>query len=76
MVEMANIWVRVQKVESGKYIAAVGKEIFDGGIKMSLVDGKIMSSGSRSDHWWGALGYACTGMSEIVGLMSSWTCHD
>jgi hypothetical protein len=39
----ANNWVQVQKVKDGKYLAAVGKETFDVEIKLSLLDGKILS---------------------------------
>ena len=66
VVAVANNWAQVQKVDNGKYLFAVGKETFDDEIKMSLVDGKIMSGsinksnrnhrarmrGCRSDHWW------------------------
>ena len=38
-----NNWVQVQKMESGKYLAAVGKESFDVEIVVSLTDGKILS---------------------------------
>ncbi len=37
-----NNWVNVVK-KDGKYVAAVGKETFDVEIKVSLVDGKILS---------------------------------
>lgn len=37
-----NNWVDVQK-RDGKFVAAVGKETFDVRIKVSLVDGKILS---------------------------------
>jgi hypothetical protein len=39
-----NNWVQIQKTKDGKYLAAVGKETFDGEIKLSLVDGKIVSA--------------------------------
>jgi hypothetical protein len=41
--DMANNWVQVQKMENGKYLAAVGKETFDVEIKTSLTEGKILS---------------------------------
>ncbi len=41
--DTANNWVQVQKMENGKYLAAVGKETFDVQIKISLTDGKILS---------------------------------
>ena len=41
--DTANNWVQVQKMENGKYLAAVGKETFDVAIKVSLADGKILS---------------------------------
>jgi hypothetical protein len=41
--DTANNWVQVQKVDNGKYLAAVGKETFDVEIKMSLTDGKILA---------------------------------
>jgi hypothetical protein len=39
----ANNWVQVQKMEQGKYLAAVGKETFEVEITLSLIDGKILS---------------------------------
>lgn len=39
----ANNWVEVRKV-GDKYIAAIGKETFDCEIKISLVDGRILSA--------------------------------
>lgn len=41
--DTANNWVQVQKMENEKYLAAVGKETFDVEIKLSLLDGKILS---------------------------------
>lgn len=41
--DTANNWVQVQKMENGKYLAAVGKETFDVQIKTSRADGKILS---------------------------------
>jgi hypothetical protein len=41
--DTANNWVQVQKMDNGKYLAAVGKENFDVEIKLSLTDGKILS---------------------------------
>jgi hypothetical protein len=38
-----NNWVQIQKINNGKYLAAVGKETFDVEIKLSLIDGKILS---------------------------------
>lgn len=38
-----NNWVAVEKADSGKYTAEVGKETFDVELKVSLVDGKILS---------------------------------
>jgi hypothetical protein len=38
-----NNWVNVEKRGEGKYVAAVGREIFDVEIKVSLADGKILS---------------------------------
>jgi len=39
-----NNWVELQKTSDGKYSASVGKEIFDVQMKISLVDGKILSA--------------------------------
>jgi hypothetical protein len=39
-----NNWVLVQKEGEGKYLAAVGKEVFDDEIVLSLADGKILSA--------------------------------
>ena len=39
----ANNWVQVQRTKDGKFLAAVGKESFDVKIRLSLVDGKILS---------------------------------
>jgi hypothetical protein len=39
-----NNWVEVEKRPTGKYLAEVGKETFDVLIKVSLVDGKILSA--------------------------------
>jgi hypothetical protein len=41
--DTANNWVQVQEMEQGKYLAAVGKETFDVEIRLSLIDGKILS---------------------------------
>jgi len=41
--DTANNWVQVRKTKNGKYLAAVGKETFDVEIKVSLVDGEILS---------------------------------
>ncbi len=38
-----NNWVEVKKGQNGSYIAAVGKETFDVTMRVSLVDGKILS---------------------------------
>src|SRR6202043_116361 len=38
-----NNWVQVTRIKNGKYLAAVGKETFDVEIRLSLVDGKILS---------------------------------
>lgn len=42
--DTANNWVQVRKSGAGKYLAAVGKELFDVRIVVSLVDGKILSA--------------------------------
>lgn len=42
--DTANNWVTVEKRENGKYLGAVGKEVFDVEIKLSLADGKILSA--------------------------------
>jgi len=39
-----NNFINVQKTDSGKYAAEVGKETFDVEIKVSLPDGRILSS--------------------------------
>jgi hypothetical protein len=39
-----NNWVELQKSDDGKYSGQVGKEVFDAIIKISLVDGKILSA--------------------------------
>lgn len=39
-----NNWVEVEKLPNGKYLAEVGKETFDVQIKVSLVNGKILSA--------------------------------
>jgi hypothetical protein len=39
-----NNWVQVQKKGEGKYLAAVGKEVFEDQIVLSLSDGKILSA--------------------------------
>jgi hypothetical protein len=38
-----NNWVQVQKTRDGKYLGAVGKETFDVEMKLSLLDGRILS---------------------------------
>jgi hypothetical protein len=42
--DTANNWLEVQKNSDGKYSGQVGKETFDAIIKISLVDGKILSA--------------------------------
>lgn len=37
-----NNWIEVSKMDSGKYLAEVGKETFDVEISLSLADGKIL----------------------------------
>jgi hypothetical protein len=39
-----NNWVQVQKSGEGKYVAEVGKETFEVEIKISLVNGKMLSA--------------------------------
>jgi hypothetical protein len=39
-----NNWVELQKGDGGKYSGQVGKETFDAIMKISLVDGKILSA--------------------------------
>jgi len=39
----ANNWVTVEKTQDGRFRGAVGKEVFDVTIKLSLADGKILS---------------------------------
>jgi hypothetical protein len=39
-----NNWVEVEKRPNGKYLAEVGKETFEVQIKVSLVDGRILSA--------------------------------
>jgi hypothetical protein len=39
-----NNWIQVMKLSDGRYIAAVGKEIFDAKIRLSLETGKITSA--------------------------------
>jgi len=39
-----NNWVQVEKRADGSYIVGVGKETFDITIKLSLVDGSILSA--------------------------------
>jgi len=39
-----NNWVEVTKMDSGKYLAEVGKETFDVEITTSLADGRILSA--------------------------------
>lgn len=38
-----NNWMELEKTNDGKFIGAVGKEIFNVEIKLSLADGKILS---------------------------------
>src|SRR5262249_943070 len=38
-----NNWVQIEKGSEGKYVAGIGKEIFEVEIKVSLSDGKILS---------------------------------
>jgi hypothetical protein len=38
-----NNWVQVRRTKNGKYLSAVGKETFDVEMKLSLIDGKILS---------------------------------
>ncbi len=56
--DTANNWVQVQKMENGKYLAAVGKETFDVEIKTNLADGKILSG--NIDNPVETLGRECT----------------
>jgi len=39
-----NNWIEVQKNKDGKYAAEIGKETFDVRMRISLVDGKILSA--------------------------------
>lgn len=39
-----NNWVQVQRKGDGRYLAAVGKEVFDDTIVLSLTDGRILSA--------------------------------
>jgi hypothetical protein len=39
-----NNWVQVSKTSDGKYAAAIGKETFDVQIRVSLVNGTIVSA--------------------------------
>ena len=41
--DTANNWVTVEKTKDGKFLGAVGKEVFNVEIKVSLADGKILS---------------------------------
>jgi hypothetical protein len=41
--DAANNWVSVEKTQDGKFLGAVGKEVFDVEITLSLADGKILS---------------------------------
>ena len=41
--DTANNWVQVQKAGAAKFLAAVGKEMFDVEIKISTTDGKVLS---------------------------------
>lgn len=42
--DTANNWIEIRKDQSGKYVAAVGKETFDVKITLSLESGKILSA--------------------------------
>lgn len=41
--DTANNWVSVEKTNDGKFLGAVGKEVFNVEIKLNLADGKILS---------------------------------
>jgi hypothetical protein len=56
--DTGNNWVQVQKMENGKYFAAVGNETFDVEIKTSLTDGKILAG--KIDNPVETLGRECT----------------
>ena len=42
--DTANNWVQVNKLPGGKYLAAVGKEFFDVEVKLSQINGVILSA--------------------------------
>jgi hypothetical protein len=44
VVDTPNNWVELQKMADGKYSGQVGKETFDVIMKISLIDGKILSA--------------------------------
>ena len=53
-----NNWVEVEKGPNGKYLAEVGKETFEVQIKVSLVDGRILSA--KIDNPVEAISRECT----------------
>jgi hypothetical protein len=53
-----NNWVEVEKRPNGKYLAEVGKETFEVQIKVSLVDGRILSA--KIDNPVEAISRECT----------------
>jgi hypothetical protein len=42
--DTSNNWVEVKKNENGTYSAGVGKETFEVQVKLSLLDGRILSA--------------------------------
>lgn len=42
--DTANNWVTVERMTDGKFLGAVGKEIFNDEIVLSLCDGRILSA--------------------------------
>jgi hypothetical protein len=56
--DMPNNWVEVKKTPNGKYLAEVGKETFEVQIKVSLVDGRILSA--KIDNPVEAISRECT----------------
>ena len=60
-----NNWVEVTKNDNGTYTAAVGQEIFNAAIKVSLVDGRILSA--RLDNPVEALERKCTDATLVTG---------
>jgi len=42
--DTSNNWIEVSKTDSGKYLAEIGKEIFDVELTVDLGDGKILSA--------------------------------